>query len=180
MWAGLTPTSMATNTTQIATLGAAPIPADRECVRTGTEIAALWTDFGLVNGIASGNIGGGLTNVTNNVAAQALSVAQEAKAIATELQGERRERRSAASRIPLPTGDAVIPISWSPVMPNTLYHVSIVLWGDNTPIGSNRQPGWRVVEGTETTGSVQVNFGNIRSGMSFTYLVEELGDAVLS
>lgn len=165
---------MAVNTTQIATLEAQPIPADRECVKTGTEIAKLIQDFLTVNGIASGNIGGGLTNVTNNVAAQALSIANEAKSIATALLGEKKERRAATSRIPLPVGDSVLPISWSPVMPNTLYHVSLVMWGDNSAIAATGQPGFRLVTGSETTGSILVNWGNIKPGMAYTYVVEEL------
>lgn len=165
---------MPTNTTIIASLEAQPVPADRECVKTGTEIVKLVQDHVTVNGIASGNIGGGLTNVTNNVAAQALSVANEAKTIAVTLQGEKKERRAATQRIPLPVGDSVLPISWSPVMPNTLYHPEVSLWGDNSAIAATGQPGYRFVTGSETTGSIQVNFGNIKAGMSFTWVVEEL------
>lgn len=174
MWDGLTLTSMATNTTQIATLEAQPVPADRECVRLLSEILRGVQDYVTVNGIASGNIGAGVTTVTNNVGAQALSIANEAKALVLALQGQQKERRAAESRIPLPVGDSVLPISWSPVMPNTLYHVSIAMWGDNTAIAATGQPGWRLVTGSETTGSVLVNWGNIKAGMSYTYVIEQL------
>src|SRR5678816_2528606 len=131
---------MAVNTTQIATLEAQPVPADRECVRTGSDVTRLVQDFVTVNGIASGNVGQGLSSVTNNTAAQALSVANEAKSIATSLQSQIRERRAATSRIPLPVGDAVIPITWSPAMPDTLYEIRITLWGDSTAIAATGQP----------------------------------------
>lgn len=170
----ITDTDMPSNTTQIATLEAQPVPADRECVRSGSEIARLVQDYVTVNGIASGNVGAGLTNVTNNVAAQALIVANEAKAGVAVLEGERKQRRAAASRIPLPVGDSTIPLTWSPVMPSTQYHVSISLWGDNSPIAATGQPGFRLVTGSETTGSVLCNFGNAKANMSFTYVVEEL------
>lgn len=165
---------MAVNTTQVATLEAQPVPLDRECVRLLSEILRGVQDYVTVNGIASGNIGAGVTTVTNNVGAQALSIANEAKALVLALQGRIRERRAAESRIPLPVGDAVIPISWSPVMPNTLYEVRVTLHGDSTAIAATGQPGWRVVAGTETTGSVQLNFGNSKAGMSFTWCVESL------
>lgn len=165
---------MAVNTTQIATLEAQPIPADRECVRTGSEITRLVQDFVAVTGIASGNVGGGLTNVTNNVAAQALAVANEAKTIAVTLQGEKLERRAATSRIPLPVGDSVLPITWSPVMPNTLYECRVCLWGSDAAIAATGQPGFRLVSGSEQTGSVLCNFGNIKTGMSYTWVTESL------
>lgn len=165
---------MAVNTSQIATLEAQPVPADRSCVRTGEEIVKLVQDYVAVTGLASGNIGAGLTNVTNNVSAQALAIANEAKSIAVALQGERRERRAAASRIPLPVGDSVLPITWSPAMPSTTYEVRLVLWGSDAAIAATGQPGFRVVSGTETTTSVMVNWGNIKAGMSYTFVIEEL------
>lgn len=165
---------MAVNTTQIATLEAQPVPADRECVRLLSEILRGVQDYVTVNGIASGNIGAGVTTVTNNVGAQALSIANEAKSLVLALQGATKQRRAATSRIPLSVGDAVIPISWSPVMPSTLYEVRVTLHGDDTAIAATGQPGWRVVAGSETTGSVRLNFGNSKAGMSFTWVVEEL------
>lgn len=165
---------MAVNTTQIATLEAQPVPADRECVRSLSEITRGVQDYVTVNGIASGNVGAGLTNVTNNVGAQALIIANEAKASVAVLEGERKEKRSAASRIPLPVGDAVIPLTWSPVMPSTNYEIHLTLWGSDAPIGATNQPGWRAVTGSETTGSVSINFGNSKAGMLFTWSVTEL------
>lgn len=165
---------MAVNTSIVARLEKQPVPADRECVRLLSEILQGCEDFLAVAGLASGNIGAGLTSVTNNVSAQALAIANEAKSIAAALQAATKQRRAAASRIPLQVGDSVIPLTWSPAMPNTQYHVSIMLWGSDAAIAATGQPGFRLVTGSETVNSVLCNFGNAKAGMSFTYVCEEL------
>lgn len=160
-----------TNSATILTLSGQPVPEDRECVRNLTEIIQGVQDFVVIDGLSS-QVGGSSLPNTNNTAAQALETAQEALALAEEVRDSRKERRSSATAVALPAGDSAQVISWTPALPNTLYNVSITFVG--TAVYPSAYYGFHVVNGTQTTTSVQLRFNNIPSSWAFTYVVDEL------
>lgn len=160
-----------TNSATVLSLVAQPVPQDRECVRTLSDILEGVQDYVTIGGLSS-QVGGTSLPNTNNTAAQALEVANDALSLAQDLQAEKRERRSSQTATALSTGDSYVPISWSPAMPNTFFEVRITLMGPASH--PSAYFGWRLVNNTITPTSVQVAFENIPAGWSFFWVCEQL------
>lgn len=177
---------MATNSVVVASLEAQPVPADRECVRTTSEILKAIEDYVAVTGLASSvpgatfptpTVPGTNTPTTNNVAAQALAKAEDALARVTALEGGPvRERRNSQARSPLQVGDHDVTITWAPPMPSAVYEVRITLWGAAGDMGPNK-PGFMVIAGSETASSVSINTWNCKQNMSYSFVIESLEES---
>lgn len=159
------------NSTVVAALEHDPVPPDRECLQTTTDVLDAVVEFVKVTGLASAAAGTPFPS-SNNTAAQALATANSAISQVQELQTKVKERRSSGQKVSLPAGDNVVALSWSPVMPTTTYEVRITVFGSNAAFSSAYS--FHVVDGTEDFGSVQVRFDDVPVGTSFTYVVEAL------
>lgn len=170
---------MATNSSTIAALSAQPVPIDRECPRTGTDIVKLVQDFVAVVGLASQvqTAPGVSTPVTNNLGAQALALANEVKATLENLQGNFLNRRVVATRQNVPAGDSTQTFTIDPAMPSSDYEVRLFFTGPATH--PSAYYGWRVVSGSQTTTGVQISFDNAHNNMVCTVVVEDLKSVVL-
>lgn len=176
-------TDMPTNTVVVASFDMGPVPPDRECVNTLTEIGIGLRDYAFITGLASSlgtafptpTVGNTGIPTTNNQAALALEKAQEALDRLNEF-GSIRVRRNSTSRIPLKVGSSVIPITFAE-MPSIVYEVRITLWSTDELFGEGTggaRPTWTVVSGSETLTRVMLNFIDIRTNMSFTWCCESL------
>ncbi len=162
---------MAQNESIIASLQANPVPSDRNCVRTGQDVVDLVQDYVQVNGLAGASPGTGLPS-TNNTAAQALTTANAALTLAQQTAASVPERRTSGGISSVATGDSVITLSWSPVLPSVAYEVRLVIYGAAGHPTSYY--GYRVIASTMTTGSVNVSLDNLPAGASISWVVEAL------
>lgn len=165
---------MAVNQAVVASLQADPVPTDRECVLTATDVVQLVQDFVRVVGLASqvSSPEGVGTPITNNTGQQALLLAQSLQASITELQGMVVERRVIALRQNVPSGDSYQTFSISPVMPDESYVVHL------NYVGAATHPaayfGWRLVAGSQTTNQFQLSFENTPNNTTVTVWIEQL------
>lgn len=162
---------MASNSTIVAALVAAPVPPERECVSNLSEIIEGVVAFTTIDALASASSGSPFPT-TNNTAAQALATANSALEIANDTAAQVKQRRSSGTKISLPTGDSTAVISWSPEMPDTNYEVRVTLYGPDTH--PSAYYGWRVVDGTQAVTSARLIFDNIPAGTSYAWVVESL------
>jgi len=165
---------MPVNQAVVAALQADPVPSDRECVRSASDVVQLVQDFVKVVGLASqiSSPTGVGTPVTNNTGQQALTLAQSLQTAVEELQGMVVQRRVVALRQNVPSGDSYQTFSISPPMPDTNYVVHLNYVGAATHPAAYY--GWRVVTGTETTNSFQLSFENTPVNTTVTVWVEQL------
>lgn len=170
---------MAVNSSTIASLSAQPVPIDRECPRTGTDIVKLVEDFVAVVGLASQvQIAPGVTTpVTNNLGAQALALANEVKATLSDLQGKLLNKRVVAVRQNIPAGDSTQTFTIDPPMPTAEYEVRV--WFTGPATHPTQYYGWRVVSASQTTTGFQVSFDNAHNNMVISVLVEDLQNVEL-
>lgn len=170
---------MSVNSATIASLEAQPVPIDRECPRSLTDILKGVQDFVAVVGLASQvQIAPGVTTpVTNNLGAQALALANEVKASLDGIVGNFLNRRVIASRQNIPAGDSVQTFTIDPAMPSSDYEVRLFY---TTSAGAyTNYYGWRVVSGSQTTTSVQIRFDNAKADMVVSAVVEDLKNVVV-
>jgi hypothetical protein len=167
---------MAVNSSTIASLSAQPVPIDRECPRSLTDILKGVEDFVAVVGLASQvQIAPGVTTpVTNNLGAQALALANEVKATLDSLQGKLLNRRVVAVRQNVPAGDSVQTFTIDPAMPTAEYEVRLFFTGPVTH--PTEYYGWRVVSASQTTTSFQISFDNAHSNLVVTVICEDLAN----
>jgi hypothetical protein len=158
---------MPTNTQQLAGLVAQPVPPDRECVRNLTEILLGVQDFMqvLVNVFQSGGS-------TDSVAQQALEVANAALATAQQALAATPNRRTSGVPLAVPAGDSVMPISWSPAMPDADYEVRGTYYGTNVAVAAFYN--FRVIDGSRTVNGCQIRFDNTPAATKFAWTVEAL------
>jgi hypothetical protein len=170
---------MSVNSATIASLEAQPVPIDRECPRSLTDILKGVQDFVAVVGLASQvQIAPGVTTpVTNNLGAQALALANEVKASLDGIVGNFLNRRVVAVRQNIPAGDSVQNFTIDPAMPSVDYEVRLFFTGPGTHPG--QYYGWRVVSGSQTTTSFQISFDNAHNNMVITVLVEDMKNVVV-
>jgi hypothetical protein len=163
-----------TNQAVVASLLADPVPTDRECVLTATDVVNLVQDYVRVVGLASqiSSPGGVGTPVTNNSGQQALLRVQALEASVAELQGMVVERRVIAVQQNVPSGDSYQTFTILPEMPDSNYVVHL------NYVGSATHPaayyGWRVVAGSQATNQFQLSFENTPSATTVTVWVEQL------
>lgn len=170
---------MATNSSTIASLEAQPVPIDRECPHSLTDILKGVQDFVAVVGLPSQvQIAPGVTTpVTNNLGAQALALANEVKAGLESIQGKLLNKRVVAVRQNVPAGDSTQTYTIDPAMPTADYEVRLFF---TTSSGSySNYYGWRVLSGSQTTTSFQVRFDNAKADMTVTVVIEELKNVEL-
>lgn len=161
---------MPTNTEITASLVAGQVPPDRNCPKSGQDVVELVQDFVSVQASNPS----APSSQSNSIADQALATANTAIAQVTALNAAIPQRRSSGQTlIPLPTGDSIVPISWSPDMPSDVYEVRVTLWAPNTahPVAYY---GWRPIKGTRTVNSVNISFDNIPLNSEFSWVVEGL------
>jgi hypothetical protein len=160
------------NQSQVAVLESRPVPPDMQCIlpqELADAIARFVKVSGLANQITSG--AGVTTPLTNNVAQQALTLAQGIQESVNKLITDTPQRRVITIRQNVPAGDSVQPFAISPDMPSGDYEVRIQLYGPEAGAGSY---GWKIVTGSATTNTFSVQFNDMPASTSATVIVEEL------
>lgn len=159
---------MPTNTQQVAALQAQQVPPDRECIQNLTSIIQGVVDFVSVV-INTQQIPGSPTG--DSVAQQALQVANAALAAAQAAVASQPARRS-TQPVLQPAGDSVLPIVWTPAMPDTNYAVIVTYYGPNVAAG--QYYGARVVDSSRTVNGCQIRLDNTPANTSVSVLIEAL------
>lgn len=161
---------MAQNSAVVLTLDAVPFP-EGICISNAQQLQEFVINYIRIAGLESLVAGAGFVT-TNNTAAQALSVANAAKAEADALAAVQVKTRAVTAEIPLPTGDSLQSISFQDIG-TTLYEVRVTLIA-----GASTHPaayyGWRLLGSSRTSTSCQILFDNIPAGSSFIFVVQSL------
>ena len=159
------------NSVTLAALQANPVPSDRQCLTDATSVLKAVQDFVTVVGLAS-EVGGPGIVPTNNQAAQALQLAQQALDAVNALSARTPVYRGSASAQALPTGDSTQNLTWAPDLGTDQYILQVML------IGGTAHPttyyGWRVVTGTQTSTGISFNVDNAPAGSSYSWLVSTI------
>jgi hypothetical protein len=163
---------MATNTSIAYYLDKNPVPEDRECVSSLTDILQGVVDFGFVAGLASTVGSSNTTPQTNNQIAALTKRVEELEGEVEALTERLPDRRVVAKNQTLVAGDQKVALTWSPPFDTTNYEVRVTLQGGTAHPAAYY--GWRVVESTKTTSSVQIIFDNLPANSSFSAVVETL------
>jgi len=159
---------MPLNSQVVAGLVAQPIPPDRECVVNMTAIAQAMVDFISVI-VNTQTIPGAPTG--DSIAQQALQVANLALTTAQQALAAIPARRSTPPVLQ-PAGDSVMPLVWSPAMPDTNYSVTVTYYGPNIAVGVFYAA--RVVDGSRTVDGCQIRLDNTPANTSVSVVVEAL------
>jgi len=136
------------------------------------ELADAIAKFIKVSGLASQiTSGAGVTTpVTNNVAQQALTLAQELQESVSKLITDTPQRRLVVIRQNVPSGDSVQPFAISPAMPSGDYEVRVQFYGPEARAGGYS---WKIVTGSPTTNSFSIQFNDIPANTLVSVVVEE-------
>ncbi len=158
---------MPTNTQEIAAIVGGIVPPDLLCVRNGQDVVDLVAQIcSVVVNLAQ--IPGG----TDSIAQLALETANIALSTAQAAQASIPQRRSSTVPVPVPLGDSVMPITWSPVMNNVNYEVRLTWYGPN--VAANPVYAFRVVDGTRTVNGCTIRLDNAPAGSTVAFVVEAL------
>jgi hypothetical protein len=161
---------MAQNQAVLLTLQANPVPPDLSCPQEINALLQIAAQYLSIEGLAS-LVGGGGVVTTNNVAAQALQLAQQANTAIAALQGQVPSSYASQAPIGLPSQNSTYGITF-PSLGTVIYEVRITIQG---PIGfATEYYGWRALAGSFTETSVQIIFDNMPAGCSFTWVVATL------
>lgn len=162
---------MAQNSSVPIALVAQPVPPDRECVTTLTEILQGAVDFLAFDLLASLEQGSAFPT-TNNTAQQALNTANSALAIAETLQGQQPKLRySGETPIALSTGDPTVTFAFGTPMPDSNYEVRVTFFG---PVGSAGSYTYKVIDGSRSAGGCSIQFNNIPANTSYIAVAQQL------
>ena len=166
---------MSTNTQVISALQfSGQVPPDQECnIGNLTAILQGAVNFlQVVTNQAQVNDGSGSSN---SIAQQALQVANLALSTAQAAVAAQPPRRTsgATNLIAVPTGDSIMPLTWTPDMPNTNYECRVTFYSPNTAHPSAYY-GFRVVDSSRTVGGCQILLDNMPAGTLISFVVEAL------
>lgn len=142
-------------------------PPDAQCVSTLTEIlqgAAQYLTVEITNPAEVASDGSSIAN-------QALSVANTALATAQATAASIPARRASTEPVSIPTGDSLMPISWSPAMPDDKYFPQVAFYGPSATTGNYS---WCVVDATRTVDGCQIRFNNIPANFKAAWVVTDL------
>lgn len=159
-------------TNDTVTLGiiAGPVPSDRECVKNLSQILQGVADLCMIGGLASGTSGAPGVVPTNNIAAQALALAQANQKAISDLAAKLPIFRSSTTPIALAgTGDRTVPVTFTDVG-TTNYVVAVTLFGPATYAATFY--GWAIVSSSRTSNSFLIRFDNPPVGASFTWALQ--------
>jgi hypothetical protein len=160
---------MPVNTQVVSAIQAGIVPSDRNCPTDGQSVVNLVQDFCTVQTVTQ-QIPGAPSG--DSIAAQALQIAQLALTTSQQALNAIPARRSSTAPLLQPAGDSVMPIVWSPAMPDTNYSVLIIFYGPNTPAAQFY--GYRVVDASRTVDGCQVRLDNVPAGTSVSFVIEAL------
>lgn len=134
------------------------VPADRQCVKNGTEMLALVRDFGSVQGLG-GNSGSSFPT-QDAAGAQALQLAQQIASQIATLQNSLPVYRSAPSYGLIPVSSAAVEfnISWTNPLPSTNYDLFISIVGNSAAASLSANFAYWIVQGSQTTTSCRIHF----------------------
>jgi outer membrane murein-binding lipoprotein Lpp len=163
---------MATNTSIAYYLAKDPIPEDRLCVNNAEEMAQVIVDYVYVAGLASTVGSSGSSPQTNNQITALTTRVEELEAQVQELESQVPDRRVVANNVQLSTGGSTYVAAWTPAFETTNYEVRVTLQGSTGHPGSYY--GWRVINASKTTSSVQISFDGIPASTTFSAVVETL------
>lgn len=158
---------MATNSQNTYPITGAAVPADRQCIKNGTDVVNLVQDFCAVQGLG-GNSGSSFPS-QDSVGQQALQLAQSLSNQLATLQSQTPQIRQSSNPAPLPTGTNEIQISWTTPLPNNNYSVLITIQLGSSVSSAGANFFWGVVTGSQTTTSCTIHFDDVPSGAKWLY-----------
>lgn len=161
---------MATNSVTQAALVGLPIPPDLACVKDAQSIQAMIIATCAISGLAS-QVGGQGVVPSNNVANQALTIANQALAAVNALALRVPTYRGSPNQIGIIAGDSVQTLTWTD-LGTTNYVLSLTLYGPSGHPGAYYN--WRAVDGSQSSTGISISFDNIPSGFSFSWLVSTI------
>lgn len=161
---------MSSNSVTQAALVPQPVPPDAECVNTLSQIVAGVCAYTSISGLAS-QVGGQGVVPSNNVANQALTIANQALAAVNALALRVPTYRGSPNQIGIIAGDSVQTLTWTD-LGTTNYVLSLTLYGPSGHPGAYYN--WRAVDGSQSSTGISISFDNIPSGFSFSWLVSTI------
>lgn len=168
---------MASNTTVPLTLLPGPVPVDRQCPATVQDLVDTVCQVVTVAGLAS-QVGGAGVVPTNNTAAQALAIANQALTLAQANQSNLPVMRGSVNPLALAHNDSQQAITFSDIGTST-YSIIVTFIG---PAATNPGAyfGWNIVTGSQSNTGCVLGFYGIPSGWSFNWQVITLTNTTAS
>lgn len=174
---------MSSNSQNSMPIVAAICPADRQCVKNGTDVLKLVEDFCSVAGSLTAGTASSAFQTQDTTGAQALQLAQQnATAIQTILSAM-ADVRFATNYAPVPPAistDSEAAISWERPLKSTNYLVDVTFLASTTASLSSAF-NWWVVQGSQTTTGCVIHFENAPAktvGLQFAWTVSAPPNAV--
>jgi len=166
---------MASNSQNSMPIVAGTCPADRECVKNGTDVLKLVEDFCSVAG-ASGNSGSSLPT-QDSTGAQALLLAQQNTSLIQDILTKLPDTRFATTFAPVPpaaSGVSSAGISWTVPLSTNVYIVHLSFQGPDSNAAISAAFNWWVVKGSQTPTGCTIHFDSAPAksvGLNFAWSV---------